>query len=62
MKVLKTHYFKSGRDCRDIGQTDFEYTHTTYCDYVRLKVTRNSLEVDCKLCLRAITNQLTAGE
>lgn len=50
---MKTHLRISGVDCRNMGQSDHEYTHQTACGYVRDSVTTNDDEVDCKLCLRS---------
>ena len=50
---MKTHLKVSGFDCRDQGQTEFEYSHQTACGYVRKEVTTNGDGVDCKLCLKS---------
>lgn len=51
--MSKTHYKVHGVDARNLGQTEFEYTHQTACGYVRDNVTTNGDHVDCKLCLRS---------
>ena len=51
----KTHKRAFGADCRSLGQTEFEYTHTALCGYVRENVTFNDDDVTCKLCLRELT-------
>ena len=51
--MSKTHYRIIGNDCRDQGQTDYEYNHTAACGYVRENVTLNEDYVDCKLCLKS---------
>lgn len=51
--MAKTHFKVDGVDCRDIGQTEFEYTHQTACGYVRENVSRNGDDVDYKLCLKS---------
>lgn len=48
---MKTHLLVDGVDCRDMGQTEFEYSHQTACGYVRDQVTYNMDEVDCFYCL-----------
>lgn len=50
---MKTHYKVTGVDCRDGGQTEFEYSHQTACGYVRDNVTTNGDYVDCELCLKS---------
>lgn len=50
---MKTHFRIIGVDCRDGGQTEFEYTHQTACGYVRDKVSFDGDCVDCKFCLRS---------
>ncbi len=51
--MAKTHLKITGVDCRDRGQTQFEFTHQTACGYVRDNVTTNMDEVDCFYCLRS---------
>lgn len=50
----ETHAFKRGPAYIDAGQTQQEYTHTTWCGYVRDKVSHDIDKVTCKLCLREI--------
>ena len=50
----KTHFKITGVDCRNQGQSEYEYGHQTACGYVRDLVTKNKRKVDCKLCLREI--------
>ena len=52
---MKTHAIKYGPDYRDRGQTQKEYTHSTWCGYVRDKVSHHNGDITCKLCLRALT-------
>lgn len=52
--MAKTHYKISGVDCRNQGQTEFEYSHQTACGYVRESVSANGDDVDCELCLKSI--------
>ena len=52
--MAKTHKFKQGTDYRDMGQTEYEYTHTSACGYVRDNLTSKDNEVTCKICLREI--------
>lgn len=52
MKKVVIHKYKNHGDFRSQGQTDFEYSHSTACGYVRDHVTRNNDEVTCKICLR----------
>jgi len=55
--MSKVHMFEYGADHRSIGQTEFEFTHTTKCGYVRDEVTRRDTEVTCKICLNLINNR-----
>ena len=50
---MKTH-FKIEVDCRDLGQSEYEYSHQTACGYVREQVSENGDKVNCKLCLNSI--------
>ena len=50
---MKMHYKISGVDCRNQGQSEYEYHHQTACGYVRENVTTNVDAVDCKLCLKS---------
>lgn len=52
--MVKTHLRVSGTDCRDTGQTEYEYTHQAACGYVRDSVTRNKDLVGCFYCLNSI--------
>jgi len=51
--MAKTHLKITGADCRDRGQTEYEYTHQAACGYVRDEVTENGDYVDCCYCLRS---------
>jgi len=51
--MSKTHLKVAGVDCRNQGQTEFEYTHQTACGYVRNQVTTDGDNVDCFFCLRS---------
>lgn len=51
--MKKVHLKINGVDCRDMGQTEYEYSHQAACGYVRDRVTTNGDAVDCKLCLRS---------
>lgn len=48
--MKKTHFRVLGVDCRDMGQTDFEYRHQTACGYVMDDVTWDIDKVDCFYC------------
>lgn len=50
---MKTHLMVLGVDCRNMGQTEYEYTHQAACGYVRENVTRNKHSVDCKICINS---------
>lgn len=50
---MKTHLKIVGVDCRNMGQSEYDFTHQTACGYVRDNVTTNEDDVDCKLCLRS---------
>lgn len=50
---MKTHLRVRGVDCRDIGQTQFEYEHQTACGYVRDKITDDPNKVTCQECLKS---------
>lgn len=52
--MSKTHLKVSGVDCREQGQTEYEYEHQAACGYVRDEVTSNGDNVDCKWCLNSI--------
>lgn len=58
--MSKTHLKVTGADHRNSGQTQFEYDHQTACGYVRDNITRNSKQVDCKLCIKA--KKIKAGD
>lgn len=51
----KTHKFKPGADFRDLGQTEFEYSHTSACGYVRAIATNDDKLVTCKHCKNKLT-------
>lgn len=51
-KPSKIHKRTFENDYRNMGQTDWEYEHTTKCGYTRENVTTKDSEVTCKLCLR----------
>ena len=51
---MKRHKRVLGPDCRSQGQTEFEYSHTTACGYVRVIVTLKDTEVTCAHCKREI--------
>jgi len=51
--MTKMHYRIIGPDCRDQGQTEYEYNHTAACGYVRSNATFNSEKVDCRHCLKS---------
>jgi hypothetical protein len=51
--MAKTHLKITGVDCRDQGQTQYEYSHQAACGYTRDNVTRNEDSVDCFYCLRS---------
>lgn len=53
---MKTHLKVSGVDCRNIGQTQYEYEHQTACGYVRKNITTDKEKVTCYYCKR-INNQ-----
>lgn len=55
---MKIHAYKAGIDHRDLGQTQKEYTNTTWCGYVRDKVSHFEGDVTCKLCIREIKKVL----
>ena len=48
------HHRVIGPDCRDMGQTVYEYTHTTSCGYVRDNLTMDESKVTCKNCLKKL--------
>jgi hypothetical protein len=50
---MKTHLRILAADCRDVGQTEYEYSHLAACGYVRDNVTFTKSLVDCKLCQRS---------
>jgi len=52
MGQKKTHLYQSHGDHRSAGQTEYEYTHSTACGYVRGSVTNHPAWVTCKHCLR----------
>jgi len=52
--LMKRHYWKIGEDKRKLGQTNFDYTHTTVCGYIREFVTMNFDMVTCKKCLKKL--------
>jgi len=65
--MSKTHLKVSGVDCRNQGQTEYEYSHQTACGYIRQNVTRVTADVTCFYCLRtdemkAIKQVLQANE
>lgn len=49
--VSKIHFYKSHGD-KPCYVTDDEHRRTTACGYIRDKVTKNGLDVTCKICLR----------
>ncbi len=51
---MKIHRRIQGPDFRNHGQTEFEYSHTAACGYVRDIVISKDSEVTCKLCKREI--------
>jgi hypothetical protein len=57
--MRKMHLKVSGVDCRDQGQTQYEFDHQAACGYVRENVTRHAVLVDCKLCLREMMKAKT---
>ena len=53
----KVHKFKRGLDYRDSGQTEFEYTHSTLCGYVRKNVVyykTDNKKITCFYCKRLL--------
>ncbi len=54
------HFKIEGVDCRDIGQTEYEYRHQAACGYVRENVTTEINSVDCFYCLR--TDEMEAAK
>lgn len=61
MSKNKTHLFRTHGDYRSAGQTNYEYTHSTACGYVRDAVTNEPAQVTCKHCLREIGTQPIAA-
>lgn len=57
MGQKKTHLYRSHGDYRSAGQTQYEYTHSTACGYVRGSVSNYLPLVTCKHCLRTIEKQ-----
>ena len=51
--MSKTHYRVVGIDCRNQGQSEYEFNHQTACGYVRDDVSIDPGKVTCKLCLRS---------
>lgn len=51
--MSKTHLRIIGVDCRDQGQTEYEYTHQAACGYVRKNITTQTHEVTCFYCKRS---------
>ncbi|WP_028471326.1 hypothetical protein [Neptunomonas japonica] len=51
--MAKKHFKVIGVDCRNQGQTEFEYSHQAACGYVRKEVTTDGDQVDCFYCLRS---------
>jgi len=55
---MKTHKCKSYGDFGAQGQTEYEFSHSTACGYVRKNVTHNDSKVTCRLCLREMDREL----
>ena len=49
---MKMHFKVVGPDCRNQGQTDYEFNHTAACGYVRKAITESTDRVDCFYCLK----------
>ena len=54
MRTKAVHLQVTGVDCRNQGQSEYEYRHQTACGYVRHKVTFIISDVTCKICLREL--------
>lgn len=52
---MAIHYKTLGRDFRNAGQSNYEYSHQTMCGFVRDDLTKNPVKVTCKLCLRKLS-------
>ena len=50
--MSKVHLRVDGVDCRNQGQTQYEYTHQTACGYVRDNISVKFYEVTCFYCKR----------
>ena len=50
---MKTHLKYINEYGAHIMQTEYEYTHSTACGYVRENVTTDKSKVDCFYCLRS---------
>jgi hypothetical protein len=55
--MSKVHLKVTGVDCRNIGQTEFEYLHQTSCGYVRKEVSAIEDEVTCFYCLSLVKQE-----
>lgn len=56
-KNIKVHLQHKALDCRDMGQTEFEYNNQSLCGYVRDIVSSSVSDVTCKLCLKKIKDK-----
>lgn len=55
--MFKVHKFERGSDCRNMGQSDFEYEHTAVCGYVRKNVTKDDSKVTCFYCKKQMNKR-----
>ncbi len=55
--MAKVHLRVDGVDCRNQGQTEYEYTHQAACGYVRANITAEYPDVTCFYCRRSETFQ-----
>lgn len=60
MKQPSVHLYRSHGDHRSAGQSQYDFTHSTACGYVREQVTREESNVTCKLCLRELARARNA--